>query len=382
MAVKRGGFGTGDMEAGIRKLDVRDIIFELQPNKTPLIVVLSKMSKFRAIDTEFHWFEDDLLGNYTQLNMAAHAAAGITALIVDDSTIFQVGDIIQVVDTEETMLCTGVNDATNTITVSRSVGSVAAAQIDDNDYLYKLGQAMIEGYTVPQALITKKVKKSNYVQIFSKSVEITKTAENVATWGGNRRAFERRKVGIEFLRDIESQFLWGEKSEDTSGAHPRRTTGGVYEFIKTNASTLDMNSAAITESAFESWLKDIFAYDEEDRFLFTGTLVNSQISQFASNKQRMEPGTSIVYGVKVKKYHSANGDINIATDRHFIGPHAGNGLCLKMEELTYRYLQNSDVALELNLQNKKDKVKLDEYSAEIGLELHHDKKHGILKGVV
>ena len=381
MAVKRGAFGTGDFESGIKKLDVRDIIFELQPNKTPFIVILSKMSKFRTVDTEFSWFEDDLLGNYTQLNMAGNAAAGATSLIVDDSTVFQVGDIITDTSTGETLLVTGVNDATNTIEVQRSFGTVAAAQIDDNDYLYKLGPAMEEGYTVPESLVTKKVKKSNYTQIFSKSVEITKTAENVDTYGGNRRAFERRKVGIEFLREIESQFLWGEKAEDTSGTHPRRSTGGVYEFISTNAPTLDMNSASLTESAFEGWLKDIFLYDEEDRFLFTGVLVNSQISQFATGKQRMEPGTTIKYGVKVKTYHSANGDVHIATDRHFIGPHAGKGLCLKMEELTYRYLQNSDVALELNLQNKKDKVKLDEYSAEIGLEIHHDKKHGILKGV-
>ena len=377
----RGLFDTSDLEAGIKKLDVRNRIFQLQPNKTPFITILSKMNKLRAIATEFSWFEDDLLGNYTQLNMAGHAAAGLTVLILDDASIFQVGDIAMDESTGETMLVTAVDDNLNTINVQRSFGTTAAAQIDDNDYIYKLGSAQQEGYDAPDALVTAKSKKYNYVQIFSKTVMITETAENVDTYGGNRRSFERNKKAIELKREIESQFLWGEKAEDTGGSHPRRSTGGVYEFIATNAPTLDMSSAALTESAFEGWLKDVFLYSSDDRYLFCGPLVASQISQWALGKQRLDSGVTVKYGVKVRTYHSTMGDLHVVVDRHFIGPHAGKGLALDVKQMTYRFLQNSDFKLAMNIQPKNSHYKQDEYSATIGLEIHLDKLHGILKGV-
>jgi len=136
-----------------------------------------------------------------------------------------------------------------------------------------------------------------------------------------------------------------------------------------------------TESAFEGWLKDLFLYDGSDRYLFCGPLIASQISQFASGKQRIEAGTTIKYGVKVRTYHSTMGDIHIVVDRHFIGPHAGKGLGIKMNEIVYRYLQNSDLKLALNVQAKDSHTRKDEYSATIGMEFHNSKFHGTITGV-
>lgn len=381
MANKRGLFDSADYESGIKKLDVRDMIFELQPLATPFITILSKMNKMKAVDTEFTWFEDDLIGNYTQLNMVGNAAAGVTQLILDDADIFQEADVIKVLATDEVLLVVSV-DSTTQITVKRGWGTTSAAQIDDNAYLYKLGSAMPEGYTSPESLVTAKSKKSNFLQIFSKTITITGTAEQIATYGGNRRNFERNKKAVELKREMEAQFLWGEKKEDTTGAHPKRQTAGIYSLLGANAPVLDMSSAALTESAFEGWLKDVFAYSEDDRYFFTSSLVISQISQFAAGKQRVDPGTTIKYGVKVKTYHSANGDVHLVKDRHFSGPNAGKGIALDIKQLVYRYLQNRDFTLELNKQNKKDDYKLDEYMAEIGLELHQAKLHGIAKGIV
>jgi hypothetical protein len=379
----RNVFDTAKYEAGIKKLDVRDMIFELQPNTTPFLTVLGKMSKAAARDTEFIWFEDDLLGQYTQINHADYGA-GDTSLVVDTDTsgIFQINDILLVVGTGEKILVTGITDSTHTLVVVRAFGTTAAGAIVDNEYLYKLGSTQEEGYTTPEGLVTAKSKKQNYVQIFSKAVEFTETADKIATYGGNRRNFERNKKAGELKRDIESQFLWGEPKEITSGTHPQRATGGIYYFLGTTAPTLDMSSAALTESAFESFLKDVFTYSEKDRIFFCGPLINSQISQFAAGKQRLEPGSTVKYGVKVRTYHSANGDVDLALDRHFTGPHAGKGLVLDPSQMVYRYLQDSDFKLELNVQAKNVHKYIDEYSATIGMEFHQAKLHGIVKGVV
>jgi hypothetical protein len=336
------------------------------------------MNKLKAVNTEFSWFEDDLLGNYTQANGGETTTS--TGVTVDDGNMFQEGDIVMNETSGETMLITTVNSATE-LTVTRSYGTTSAATIADNAYIYKLGSAMQEGYTSPQALQRKKDKKTNYIQIFSKTVMLTETANAVDTYGGNRRNYERQNRAIELKREMESQLLWGEKNEDTSGAHPRRTTGGVYEFINANATTLDQSSTALTESAFEGWLKDVFLYSGDDRYLFCGPLVASQISQFASGKQRIDAGKTIKYGVKVNTYHSTMGDVHIVVDRHFITPHAGKGLLLDIKQLWYRYLQGLDWRLQLNQQNKKDHYLLDEFSVHCGLEIHNAKLHGILKGV-
>ena len=381
MATKRGLFAGDDYEAGIKKLDVRDMIFQLEPDAAPFVTCISKMSKKKAVDTEFKWFEDSLMANYSQVNAGGGFSDTDTVLILDSVSSFQVGDVVKNLTSNECMLINAVDDTAETITVTRAWGTTSAASMADDEYIYRLGSAQPEGYTIPDSLVTVKTPKTNYLQIFSKAVKITKTAEAIDTYGGNRRAYEQRKKGVEYKREMESQFFWGEPKEDTSGSEPRRQTGGIYYFLGATSPTLDMSSAALTESAFEGWLKDVFTYDEGDRYLFTGPLVLSQISQFASGKQRMTPGKDKTYGISVVKYISALGVINMVLDRHFIGPHAGKGLALKMDEIVYRYLQGQDMTLHLNQQPNNVKYKLDEYEATIGLEIHHSLKHGILKGV-
>ena len=381
MANVRGIFNTSKYESGIKKLDVRDMIFELQSDETPFISILGKLGKSKAVDTEFSWFEDDLLANYTQVNYGAGYDGAATSIVVDDATIFQENDIVKNMTSGECYLITAITDATNTLTISRAFGSTTAASIVNDDYLYKLGNAQAEAYTAPDSLVTAKTKKTNFVQIFSKTVTVSETADNVDTWGGNRRNFERNKKAVELKREIESQMVWGEPKEDTSGTHPRRQTGGVYYFMSTTSPSLDMSSHVLTESAWEGFLKDVFTYSGKDRYAFTGPLILSQISQFASGKQRLTPEKDATYGISVRKYISAMGIINLVLDRHFIGPHAGKALILDVNEIKYRYLQNSDWKLALNIQPSNVHYVQDEYSCTIGCEFHQAKLHGHVKGV-
>ena len=386
MANIREIFDTSDFETNIDKLDIRDKIFELQPNETPFISILSKMTKLKCTNTRFSWFEDDMLGNSTQVATEASAATTTTSLTVDSTAMFQPGDVIGSFSTdvgaaEEIMLVQSITSST-VLQVIRQWGETTVATLAVNDYIYKLGSAMQEAYDAPESLVTGKTEVYNYVQLFSKTVSISDTAEQVDTYGGNRRAFERRKIAIELKRDLESQFLWGERKQDTTtAAHPRWQTRGVYKMLGTTASELDLSAASLTESAFEGWLKDVFTYGSDEKFFFTGPLVLSQVSQFATGKQRLSPGVVTKYGVKVREYLSAMGTVNLVHDKHFLGAHAGKGLILDMKELVYRYLQNSDFTLALNIQPKNAHYKLDEYKGTVGLELHHAAMHGRLVDV-
>jgi hypothetical protein len=373
-------FTADKFEAGIRKLDISDKIFELQPDATPFITILSKMNKRKTTNYEYTWFEDDLLANYTKADGAY--AAGDTDITVDETLYFTKYDVLKVLATSEVILVTDIDDATKTLTVKRGWGTTAAGVIANDGYLYKLGNAQQEAYTAGGGLVTAKTPQTNYIQIFSKSIEISETADKIATYGGNRRAFERRKKMIEFMREIEAQFIWGEKKLDVTGAHPSYQTGGLLSWLGSTCPTLDMNSAALTETSFEGFLRDLFTYDSEDRYFFTSSLIISQISQFAAAKQRVEAGKTIKYGVAVSTYHSPHGDIHLVKDRHFSGPNAGMGIALKIDEMTYVYLDGSDVSVATDIQNKKDHYKLDELSATLGFEIHHGSSlHGIVKNV-
>lgn len=379
MATIRGLFSSNDYESDIDKLDVRDVIFELQPSAAPFVTLLNKVNKRKAHNMTINWFEDDLISNYTQDN-GGHTDVDIV-IDVDDASIFQVGDVVKNLQTDECMLVTAVDDTSDTITVSRGWGDTAAATITDNDYLYRLTPAMKEGYNTPDSLVTVKTEKTNYLQIFSKAVKITETADKIDTYGGNRLDFERNKKAVELKRELESQLIWGEPKKDVSGSEPRYQTGGVYHFLGATAPELDMGSARLTESAFEGHLQDVFLYGTEKRVLFGGPRILSQITQFATPKQRIDPGVTTAYGLKVTRYVSANGIIDLVRDAHFTGPNAGKALILDPSELVYRYLQGMDWQLQLNKQPNNAHYKLDEYCGHVGLEIHHALMHGTIKGV-
>lgn len=384
MANIRTQLNTGLFENGIKKLDVRDFIFQLEPEEAPFVTLLSKVRKESCQDVAFTWLEDKAVGKWTQINNAGAAYDNATAtLIVDDADIFQIGDVVKCVATGEMLRVTGVDPtggAAQHIDVVRGFGTTAAHadSVANNAYLYRLGQSMAEGWTVGDQLITSKTFKTNYIQIFSRSVQLTDTANAIATYGGNRRNFERKKVGIELKKDIETQFLFGEPKLDATG--PRYQTGGVLHFMGSTSPALNA-AGALHKDDFDGWLRDAMAYGSSTKFLFASPLVLAYINGWADAYMRTDPGAIKTWGVKYSTYTSPFGDINIVLNRNFLGPYAGQAILLDMKELVYRYLNGLDIKLATDLQPKNAHYLLDEYSGQIGLELHNAEKHARIYGV-
>lgn len=384
MANIRTQLNTGLFENGIKKLDVRDFIFQLEPEEAPFVTLLSKVRKESCQDVAFTWLEDKAVGKWTQINNSGSAyTSGTTDLVVDDADIFQIGDVVKCVATGEMLRVTGVDPtggAAQHIDVVRGFGTTAAHadSVANNAYLYRLGQSMAEGWTVGDQLITSKTFKTNYIQIFSRSVQLTDTANAIATYGGNRRNFERKKVGIELKKDIETQFLFGEPKLDATG--PRYQTGGVLHFMGSTSPALNA-AGALHKDDFDGWLRDAMAYGSSTKFLFASPLVLAYINGWADAYMRTDPGAIKTWGVKYSTYTSPFGDINIVLNRNFLGPYAGQAILLDMKELVYRYLNGLDIKLATDLQPKNAHYLLDEYSGQIGLELHNAEKHARIYGV-
>jgi len=378
----RGTFGTNQFESGIKKLDVRDFIFQLQPEEAPFTTLLQRIRKEPTVDVEFSWFEDDLLGKYTAINNATGYNTSATTLKVDRADIFIVNDIVKNTRTGEVMLITAIDTTNNTITVTRAWGVTAAAAINDDDPIFRLGNAQAEGWSAPGSVITKKVKKSNYIQIFSKTVEFTTTAAAIATYGGKRRDYERKKKGVELKRDLESQFLFGEPKLDTSGPQPRYQTGGLLYFLQQgNAPALNANGKKLTKSAFDLFMRELFTYGSSEKILIASPMIIGQINEWAEGSIVSDPKEYSKWGFKFQTYYNTYGTINMAPSRQFIGPYAGYGIVIDPKEIVYRYLEGNDFTLALDIQPKDTHVLRDEYHGQVGLEVHHAVQHGYIYNV-
>lgn len=380
MANTRVTLNSNIFESNIKKYDVRDFIFQLEPDIAQFITLLSKIRKEKTQDTAFSWFEDLPLGKYTQVNHGAGYNTTDASIVVDNADIFSEDDVVKNVNTGELMLVGTVTVSTQTLVVTRGWGSTAAASITDNDYLYRLGNARSEGWNAENLnqLITTKTQVTNYVQLFSKVVRVTDTADVVATYGGNRRMYERKKVGLELKKDLETQFLFGEPKLDATG--PRYQTGGVLHFMGSTSPALNA-AGALHKDDFDTWLRDAFAYGSSEKFLFASGLILAYINGWADTYMRTDPGAIKTWGVKFSTYTSPFGTVNIIHNKNFVGPYAGQAVLLDMKEFAYRFLAGLDLSLATDLQPKGAHYKLDEYSGQAGLEMHNALAHARIYGV-
>jgi hypothetical protein len=299
--------------------------------------------------------------------------------------------VIKIPSTGEVCLVMSAGTST-TVTVLRGYGSTTAASASSGAFFFKIGTAFEEGSSYSQ-LVTKNTQVSsvtNYTQIFRTSVEVTRTLANSELYGGADRNNQRKKKGIELMRDIEKAFLFGEPyqdsaTKDTTTGRVRRMTGGVNYFISTNSTAA---GGVLTEAEFEGFLRTVFRYGSGSRYLFCSPLVISVISQWAQGKLVTYPKDK-TYGIGITEYISPHGSVKLIKDVALENAgvvsntsfYAGYAYALDLENIAYRFLQNSDVQMETDIQLPGDDSYKDQYRAEIGLEFRQEKTMGVVTGV-
>jgi hypothetical protein len=212
---------------------------------------------------------------------------------------------------------------------------------------------------------------------------------NTELYGGEDRPYQRKKKGIELMRDMERAFLFGEPLEDagtySTVSHARRTSGGLFHYISTNATNAQ---GALTETEFEGFLRTVFRYGSNTRYLFCAPIVLSVISLWAQGKLQMFPKDQ-TYGIAISQYLSPHGTINLVKELLLENAggvsstsyYGGYAAAVELEDVVYRYLQNRDVQFETEIQHPADDFYKDQYVCEIGMEFHNEQKHAELTGV-
>jgi len=172
-------------------VDAVDKVFLLEANKHPLVTLLnqvrasdgaykgSRIMKASTGNPEFKWFEDVYGGRYARLATAETAGStsfDVTGAGSNSAYIFTVGDVVRNARTGENVIVTAITDG-DTIAVTRSVGSTAAAAMNAGDGLFIVGNASEENGAARNVNTTRSTPQTNYTQIFKTTIALSGTED-------------------------------------------------------------------------------------------------------------------------------------------------------------------------------------------------------------
>ncbi len=233
------GKATYDAGASLPELieDVSDIIGIVSPYETPLLDYLGD-PKRSATSTIHEWIEDTLLPNTDTLNQSSFSpdATSATALVATNGNRFKAGDQVKPGVFSEVMLVTAVSG--NNLTVVRGYGGTTAGALANGMKLTILGNAALEGDDAAAAKQTNRVRKQNYTQIFSATVNVSGSMQAARAYGvADEVDYQKQERARELLRDLENCVINGVAPTSTQqgSSSVRRTMNGLLKLITTNS---------------------------------------------------------------------------------------------------------------------------------------------------
>lgn len=234
------GKATFTAGAGLPELveDVADVIGIVSPHETPLLDHLGD-PKRAALSTVHEWIEDTLLPNTGTINQTTFTPTPTTATAItcDDASRFRPGDLVRPGGSGEVMLVMGVNTATQVVTFTRGYGGTTAAALQDNMVLHVLGNAALEGDDAPEARFTSRVRRRNYTQIFTATVDVSGSMQAAAAHGVTDEVdYQKQERLRELLRDLENCVINGVApgANQQGSSTVRRSMNGIIRSVTTN----------------------------------------------------------------------------------------------------------------------------------------------------
>jgi hypothetical protein len=231
---------------------VAEGIHAISPSDTPLQLLLPKI---QVSEVKPEWIEDNLSPLSTLINESGNITNVQTTIVVDDGTLFDTDvDTVIRID-QEYMLVTGVS--THTLTVTRGYGSTTNVLHLDNAVVHIVSQLEHEGADGKAARSNARTKPSNYLQTFSRTVEISGVQEAIKKLGGitSEIDYQIMQAMRQLALELEKTMIMGVKAQVGDGSSTYRTMGGLWAMIVTNrtADSGNIDSAAIEADIRKIW---------------------------------------------------------------------------------------------------------------------------------
>lgn len=228
-----GIFNTGNFTTDLQKPSFAAMITRLMPNGTaPLFGLTSMLPEETAVQVEHGFFTKTMIFPEMKIDDAGGFLAGDVNLTVDTTVNILPGMIMRIERTGENIIVNSVLSSV-AINVTRSVGSVAAAAINDDDDIYQVGNAFEESSDRPIANNIIPVRVTNLTQIFRNTWAISGSAQATQVIAGERTDAESRQdCAALHAADIEKALFFGQKSQGTRNGQPFRTMDGLLNIIE------------------------------------------------------------------------------------------------------------------------------------------------------
>lgn len=207
------------------------MITRLMPNGTaPLFGLTSMLESEIAVNVEHGFFTKTML--FPQLTLGGGGQAiGDTTFTVTSTANVLPGMIMRVDSTGENIILNGILSTTQ-VSVTRGVGTVAAAAIAASINLYQVGNAFEESSLRPNALAINPARITNLTQIFRNTWAVSGSAAAVQMIAGDTNVAENKQDCAAFhAADIEKALFFGQKFSGTRNGQPFRTMDGIYSIV-------------------------------------------------------------------------------------------------------------------------------------------------------
>jgi hypothetical protein len=291
-----------------QKRTVSDKIFMITPERIPLITALGTNadSKFRFVNTPgtmYEWLMDDFSPVYaTMADAEWDDNATEVNMTVDDATVFQVGDVLQIDD--EFVHVTSIT-STTVIVVTRSHGTPAAASHATTSTVYLRSRARLEGADAGDSHYTQPTSGYNYSHIMQKTIKIARSDARLNRYGiSNLEDYEIQKKTQELMFDLNRKAYYGQR--EAGSATTPRDTGGLDVFITTNVTAA--SSAALTLKHIEDNVQLILAAGGNPSLLVCNGWAKRKITGFFSGGVVQER-TDKYGGIETQRIQSALGPV-------------------------------------------------------------------------
>jgi hypothetical protein len=238
------------------KVNIDELIYCLSPLDLPLLHGIGAdgvplLPSLPVDNTIFYWLEEEVPLPRGTLNEALDGSETGIDVVAGDAVKFVVGDLIRIDD--EIMQVTAIDTATEVLTVVRgsaATTNTTAATHNTGAEIIGLGTLLDEG-AIGGANYQGRDKYSNYTQIFSGKIQVSRTEQRIPKYGVpnelNKQSMNRLQ---HLMQGVEQTALVGVKHQTSD--NKRRSTGGADFFITDNVNNTD---AWLTVPSIEDMLQ-------------------------------------------------------------------------------------------------------------------------------
>jgi hypothetical protein len=290
------------------------MITRLMPNGTaPLFALTSLLKDETASAIEHGYYTKTMIFPSLTLT-AAVANDAATTFTVSAYTDVVAGDMFRADSTGEIVIV-NTTPTTTSVTVTRGVGTTAAAAIASGVVLYHIGNAFEQGSVRPQAVALVATRYVNYTQIFRNSWAVTKTLAALPLIAGDGAVAESKRDCAAFhAMAIEKALFFGQKFQGTRNGMPFQTMEGVIARVTTAASGNITTLGSTTNwTQLEAALDPVLnvqtdATSSNIRTMFVGGVARRVIHNIARlNSSYQVTGTETSWGMQIDMIKTPRG---------------------------------------------------------------------------